>query len=143
MKGRRWILCTASAGLVCLAGGLARAAAPHYVLFFADAFGNFNAYYDADNVTTDGSGYKLVHFKLAGFSESERPVIEQICPGAGNAEYALGSYTIDCSQKTVGDHRVVWYDSEEKPLVKCDFSGPMADAKGAVKQQLIEKICGF
>ncbi len=70
--------------------------------------------------------------------------IKKNYPGSETADYALDPYSIDCTGKTVGEHRVVFYDANGFPLGNFDFGGHMAPPiAGSMKDALMDKVCGF
>jgi hypothetical protein len=124
--------------------GQIHAATPSYVQFFTAINDSYVAYLDTVNQTIDGQGYKLFSVKLAQFSTPFRDWIKKNFPGAETAEYAIDPYSIDCVHKTIGEHRLVWYDSNGFPMGDYDFGGKMAPPNAdTMKDHLMQKVCGF
>lgn len=131
-------------GAAALAGMIARAATPSYQYFFTAINDSYKAYLDTANLTTDGQGYRLVSVRLDTFSDSFRDWIKKNFPGGETAVYAIDPYSIDCSGKTIGEHNLVWYDSNGYPLTNYDFGGHMAPPiADSMKDHLMQKVCGF
>lgn len=133
--------------LACL-GGLttvsALADSSNYVEFFTANNSAYNAYLDLNNQTTDASGYRLVNTKLVDMSDTFRGWIKTNFPGGETAAYAIDPYSIDCSSKQIGEHLLVFYDSNDMPLTSYDFGGHMAPPiTGSMKYYLMQKVCGF
>jgi hypothetical protein len=133
--------------LACI-GGLTAVAAQaddsNYVEFFTANNNAYDAYLDLNNQTTDASGYRLVNVKLLNMSDAFRGWIKTNFPGGENAAYALDPYSIDCSSKQVGEHLLVFYDSNGFPLTSYDFGGHMAPPiTGSMKYYMMQKVCGF
>lgn len=117
---------------------------PNYVDFFRADNNNFEAYLDLNNQTTDGAGYKLVNVKIADFNDTFRGWIKTNFPGGESAAYAIDPYSVDCANKTVGEHLLVFYDSNSLPLTHYDFGGHMAPPiTRSMKFYMMNKVCGF
>lgn len=134
-------------GALCLAGlagMVARASDPNYEYFFIANNDSYKAYLDHNNQSTDAARYRLVNVKISTFSDTFRTWIKKNFPGAETADYALDPYSIDCSGKMVGEHRLVFYDSNGFPMADYDFGGHMAPPiGGTMKDELMKKVCGF
>ncbi len=143
LRNHSSVLC----GLALLAGiggGPLRAATPSYQMFFTAINDSYLAYLDTANITTDGSGNKLVSVKITTFSAPFRDWIKKNFAGAENADYAIDPYSVDCSAKTIGEHRIVFYDNNGFPLNNYDFGGHMAPPiADSMKDHLMQKVCGF
>ena len=144
MKLRHRALVLGALIAVGLAAVVAWADTPNYLYFFTADGDAFKAYLDLNNQSTDGAGYKLVNTKLDTFSDAFRGWIKKNFPGGETAEYAVDPYSIDCADKTVGEHRIVFYDSNHFPLADYDFGGKMAPPiAGTMKGDLMKKVCNF
>jgi len=131
-------------GVAALAGAVARAATPSYVYFFTAINDSYKAYLDTANETTDGQGYQLVSVRIDTFSDAFRGWIKTNFPGGETAVYAIDPYSIDCTGKTIGEHRIVFYDNNGYPLSDYDYGGKMAPPiADSMKDQLMHKVCGF
>lgn len=124
--------------------GAAHAEPFNYVDFFTANNNAYEAYLDMNNRTTDGSGYPLVNVKITAMSDAFRGWVKTNFPGGENADYAIDPYSVDCSGRRVGEHRIVFYDSNGFPLTNYDFGGSMAPPiTGSMKYYMMQKVCGF
>lgn len=132
--------------LIVLAWGAAavRGAVPTFKYFFTAANNSYKAYLDTANESADRQGYRLVTVRIDAISPSFRAWIEKNYPGGEPADYAVDSYSIDCAGRKVGEHRIVFYDSDGFPLTDYDLGGHMAPpAAGSMKDYLMREVCGF
>ena len=124
--------------------GLVTAQAPSYKYFFTATDQSFEAYFDQAGMTLDKNGDKLVPVKLTRFSASFRKWIKDNFPDGETADYAIDSYSIDCEAKTVGEHRIVWYDAGGSELTEYDFGGRLTSPIAySMKDNLMKKVCGL
>ena len=138
----KYVLCLI--GVSGLLAATARAETPNYVDFFTANGNSFEAYLDLNNQSIDGSGYKLVNVKIGTISEAFRSWIKTNFPGGETADYAIDPYSVDCTNKTVGEHRIVFYDANGLPLTNYDFGGHMAPPiGGSMKDEMMKKVCGI
>lgn len=130
------------AGAICAAQ--TQQPAPDFKYFFTAANAAYEAHFDQANVTQDRDGNKLVTVKLMKFSPAFRDWIKSNFPGGEAAEYAIDSYSIDCQEKKVGEHQIVWYDPSGSELTDYDFGGNLsAPISYSMKENLMKKLCGL
>jgi hypothetical protein len=133
--------------LVCIAvlpASPALADQPDYVDFFKADNAAYEAYLDLNNQSVDGKGHRLVNVKIAAISDAFRGWIKANFPGGETAAYAIDPYEVDCADKTVGEHRVVFFDANGFPLTNYDFGGAMSPpVGGSMQDAMMKKVCGF
>ena len=119
-------------------------AAPGFHYFFTAKDQAFEAYYDNTRVVLDEDGNKLVAVRMTKFSTGFRDWIRTNFPGGESADYAVDTYSIDCQARTVGEHRLIWYDTGATELTDFDFGGAMSTpARYSLKDNLMRKVCGL
>lgn len=130
--------------MVCMAvsaSGAAQANNANWLNFFAANNNAYGAYINLNDQRTDGAGYPLRDVKLTAFSDTFRGWIKTNFPGGETAQYAIDPYSIDCADKTVAEHRLVWFDSNGFPLADYDFSGKVSPPiAGSMKEFLVQSI---
>jgi hypothetical protein len=134
----------AGVGAAVLLAGAARADANNFVFFFTANDNAFQAYLDLNNRTTDAAGYPVVNVKIAAISDTFRTWIKTNFPGAETADYAIDPYSVDCADKMVAEHRIVFYDANSFPMNAYDYGGKMGPPiTGSMKYEMMRKVCGF
>ena len=130
-------------GFVALTTTAAYADQPNYVRFFSASNGAYVAYLDSNNQSTDSAGNRLVDVKIDTISDAFRGWIKQYFPGGENAAYAIDSYGVDCSAKTMAEHLLVYYDANGFPLTSHDYGGQMGTPiTGSMQFYLVQHVCG-
>jgi hypothetical protein len=123
--------------------GAAQADTPNYISFFTAGNGAYQAYLDQNNRTTDTSGSTMVNAKVDTFSDAFRGWIKRYFPGGENAAYAIQSYGLNCSARTVASHTVTYYDANGMPLASHDYGGAVTTPiTGSMEFYMMQKICG-
>ena len=116
---------------------------PNYSQFFSASNGAYVAYLDLNNQSTDPAGNRMVDVKIDTISDAFRGWIKQYFPGGENAAYAIDSYGIDCSAKTMAEHLLVYYDANGFPLTSHDYGGQMGTPiTGSMQFYLVQHVCG-